>query len=184
MSGEQNRFIKSLKGFTLIELLVVIAIIGILSTLAMVAVGYARGLAKIAKAQNETDELYKAITTMSNDTGFWPGHQAVDAINAGTGNEICGDGCAFGLGAPESGLQATDGVYENWSGPYIAAVPLDAWGHEYFFDTDYRVVDATNAPCADAASGCVDAVVVGSYGPDGIGNNLYNADDVIKVIIK
>lgn len=181
MLNKKTSFIGNKKGFTLIELLVTIAIIGVLATIAMTAVGHARGQAKIAKATSDANEIYKAMTALSNDCGAWPGNQLIDTVNLTNGNEIC-DGCAFGLGDPEAGLVATDGNYANWSGPYMNEIPLDPWGNEYFFDTDYQVT-AENLPC-DGAGGCVDAVAVGSYGPDGIGNNQYNEDDIIKMLVK
>jgi len=170
-----------LTGFILIELLVAIAIIGILSSMAVAAVQYARAQAKIGKATSDINEIYKAMTALSNDIGAWPGNQPVDAVNAGNGNEICGDGCAFGIGDAQAGITASNGS-ANWSGPYMNEMALDPWSHQYFFDTDYRVT-ADNLPCNGGGS-CVNAAVVGSYGPDGIGNNLYNKDDIIKILIK
>jgi prepilin-type N-terminal cleavage/methylation domain-containing protein len=174
----------SLTGFTLIELLVAMAIIGILVTIGSSAINYARNQAREAKAKNDIDEIYKAITMLATDGNLWPGSQPVDRANVTSGNEICGDGCTFGLSSNRAGLLATDGSYDNWSGPYIGAIPNDPWGHQYFFDTDYRILISTSAPCNGALIGCMDAAVVGSYGPDGVGNGSYNADDIIKIIAK
>lgn len=179
---------KNLTGFTLIELLVAMAIIGILATLATAAFSYAKNRARTAKAQNDISQISKAMEMLANDTGYWPGHQTVSqtASQAGNtnGNEICSDGCTFGLSAGESGLSADDtgNPYVNWDGPYIDPLPTDPWGHGYFFDTDYQVT-AGNEPC-NGAGGCAEAAVVGSYGADGIGNNQYNGDDIIKVLYK
>jgi len=175
---------KNLRGFTLIELLVAMAIIGILVTVATSAVKYARSQAREAKAKNDIDEIYKAITMLATDGNLWSGNQEPDRPNPASGNEICGDGCAFGLSSNRAGLLATDGSYTRWGGPYIGAIPNDPWGHEYFFDTDYRILISTGAPCNGAPIGCMDAAVVGSYGPDGVGNGSYNADDIIKIIAK
>ena len=65
-----------------------------------------------------------------------------------------------------AGLTSTDGGYLGWNGPYIQSVPLDPWGKNYFFDTYYDI-NGTNY------------VVVGSFGPNKVGPNLYDADDVI-----
>lgn len=178
------------KGFTLIELLVVIAIIGLLSTLTIVAVNYARERARIAKAQHDIGQIYTAISLLVNDTNEWPGHQTVEMVFSGGGNEICGldsggGNCAVGLGDEESGIVQNDSApdeYSGWQGPYMALMPLDPWGYEYFFDTDYSLKNIDDTPCDTAAPNCYTAVVVGSYGPDGLGNNQYNADDIIKVI--
>ena len=159
------------KGFTLIELLVVIAIIGLLATIATNAVQSAREKAKIARAQHEIKLIYDAINMLANDTNLWPGEQDVNVAASGGGNEICSDGCPFGLSDSNSGLTANNGNYLGWEGPYRESIPLDPWNNEYFFDTDYQNNGDT-------------VVALGSYGPNGQGNNDYDSDDVVKILIK
>ncbi len=180
---------KHLIGFTLIELLVVIAIIAILATIAMVGVNYARRQAKIAQVKSDTDQIFTAMNMLTNDTNEWPGHQTLDSTCidiAGVvdcnNNEICADGCSYGLASSSAGIVGNDGSYAGWTGPYMNAMPYDPWGNEYFFDTDYQIT-VDNEPC-DGGATCIDAAVIGSYGPDGIGNNQYNGDDIIRVIAK
>ena len=168
--------------FTLVELLVVIGIIGLLAAMATVAVKIAQQKARMAKAQSDIDEIYKAISAMANDTNTWPGHQTIGQVNSGSGNEICADGCAFGLSESQAGIVATNGSYSGWNGPYMHQIPTDPWGNEYFFDTDYQVT-VDGEPC-NGGVGCINVVVVGSYGPDGIGNEQYNGDDIIKIVAK
>lgn len=195
------------KGFTLIELLVVIAIIGLLSTLATVAVRYAMEQAKISKAQQGVDTIYNAITIMSNDTDQWPGHQTKDAIAATTDHfEFCGpdatlptaQSCPHGLSEGYAGILANDATtpYAGWQGPYMINIPLDPWQHEYFFDTNYYVnSDGKGCGCNGNSVNCHDVVVVGSYGPDGLGaakliadggsansSSAVACDNVIKII--
>ena len=179
-----NLIIKKQKsGCTIIELLVVIAIIALLSTLGSVAMNYARNKAKTSKAMHDIAQIEKAMNILANDTNEWPGHQTFDAVFSGNGNEICDDDCPFGLKATSSGLVATDGIFLNWAGPYMDTIPDDPWGHQYFFDTDYRVKKLSGDPCpvADPIL-CENVAVVGSYGPDGVGNNTYNSDDIIKIL--
>lgn len=181
------------KGFTLIELLVVIAIIGVLSTLAVLAVNIARSKAKTAKVQHDLDQVSKAIGMLASETEQWPGHQEINTVcnslpgGCPANNELCGvdannDSCLHSLADSASGLIQDDGAspYPGWDGPYINNIPLDPWGYEYFLDTDYSV-NIDDEPC-NGGVGCLNVVVVGSYGPDGIGLNDYNADDIIKII--
>lgn len=169
-------------GFTLIELLVVIAIIGILGTISAVGVRAGREKANIAKAQHEVDQISEAVLWLANDTDLWPGGQTVSSVCSGCpNNEICGDGCTAGISASSTGLISTDGSFQYWSGPYLPNLGLDPWGNEYFFDTDYEV-DINNDPVNCGGGGSVDVVAVGSYGPDGVGNNQYTCDDIIKII--
>ncbi len=60
------------KGFTLIELLVVIAIIGILSTLAIVALGSARQKARDSKRVADLSQVSKALELYYNDNNDYP----------------------------------------------------------------------------------------------------------------
>ena len=128
-------------------------------------------------------QIYNAIVMLSNDSNLWPGQQPIDSVNTTGINEICADGCNFSLSDPHSGIVATDGNFPGWAGPYMDMIPDDSWGNKYFFDTDYQV-DINNKPCACGGGGCTNVVVIGSYGPDGIGNNQYNCDDIIKIITR
>jgi prepilin-type N-terminal cleavage/methylation domain-containing protein len=188
-------------GFTLVELLVVIAIIGLLSTLAAAGVNFARKKSMTTKAQSDVDQIFKAMTIMSNDTNEWPGHQQLNTVCSDLGplcpvnNEICGpdkspvpNTCVHILKDGFSGLTANDTAtpYGSWSGPYMIEIPDDPWGNQYFFDTDYEV-DENGKPW-DCGTGSVKIGVaaVGSYGPNGIsalsGVGVYDCDDIIKIL--
>lgn len=158
------------KSFTLVEMLVVIAIIGIIAGIVLVNLSSSREKAKIAVAKAETRNIYNAILLLSSDTEEWPDHQTPDEVNQVGNNELCPDGCTYKLSDCEAGLVCDDGLYSNWDGPYIGEIPKDPWGNEYFFDTDY-----------DTGGGNWVAAV-GSYGPDGVGNNQYNADDILYIV--
>jgi prepilin-type N-terminal cleavage/methylation domain-containing protein len=179
--------IKNDGGFTLIELLVVITIIGLLSTVAVIALTAARDEAKTTKVMGDLSQIRLAIEFMATDTDQWPGHQAVDVSCADPGpcpanNELC-DTCTFSLSSGFGGLTQNDGgtAYTNWNGPYMGLIPLDPWGNEYFFDTDYDV-DPTGARDWK--------VVIGSYGPNGLEINGYDEtpntslDDIITILVE
>ena len=60
------------KGFTLIELLVVIAIIGLLSTLAVVALNNARQKSRDAKRVSDIKQVQTALELYYNDENGYP----------------------------------------------------------------------------------------------------------------
>lgn len=60
------------KGFTLIELLVVIAIIGLLSTLAVVALNNARQKSRDAKRVSDVKQIQTALELYYNDANTYP----------------------------------------------------------------------------------------------------------------
>jgi len=63
---------KKQKGFTLIELLVVIAIIGLLSTLAVVALNNARQKSRDAKRVSDVKQMQTAFELYYNDANEYP----------------------------------------------------------------------------------------------------------------
>lgn len=63
---------KKQKGFTLIELLVVIAIIGLLSTLAVVALNNARQKSRDAKRVSDVKQIQTALELFYNDANGYP----------------------------------------------------------------------------------------------------------------
>jgi len=170
-----NLMIKN-KGFTLIELLIVIAITGILSSVILVALSSAREKSKIAKAQIEIRQIYMAMEILRHDTEYYSNHVTdTPCVQGFANNEVYINDC-------KAGILCNDGSYANWKGPYMASVPKDPWGSDYLFDSDYT--------CHPAIKGCegvadntpVRALV--SFGPDRVGLNMYNDDDIIKLICK
>jgi prepilin-type N-terminal cleavage/methylation domain-containing protein len=151
------------RGFTLIELMIVIAIIGILAAIALIVSSSYAKRAKVAEATCDLDMIYKAMILLESDTGQWPGHQTVSQINQGGGNEV------WNLSVGAAGLVITDGNFPGWDGPYLPSVPKDPWGKDYFLDTDYQING-------------VNYIVLGSFGPNEVGQNLYDDDDVIKIL--
>ena len=148
---------QDVKGFTLVELMVVIAVMGILAAVAIPQFSAYRDKAKIADAISDLKTLQLTIELLAIDTNRWPGPNAVG---------VSADQEVWDLNAAAAGLVATNGAYPGWRGPYIFSVPTDPWGSNYFFDPDYRING-------------VDYVVVGSFGPNKVGQNLYDSDDVV-----
>lgn len=174
MENLVKKFESKEKGFTLMEVLIGIAIIGFLASMVLVNVNTAREKARIAVAKAESREIYNAFILLESDTFQWPGHKTPYEVEEGSDNEICPDGCTYSLSDPQAGLTATDGNYGGgWDGPYLDEIPTDPWGTEYFFDTDYDI---------DPGEGQDWAAVIGSYGPNGVGNNQYDDDDIYYII--
>lgn len=78
---------KKAKGFTLIELLVVIAIIGLLSTLAVVALNNARQKSRDAKRVSDVKQVSTALELYFADNNGYP--TAATAITLGGASTKC-----------------------------------------------------------------------------------------------
>ncbi len=148
-------------GFSLIEILVVIGAIGILLGIAVPAYNGYREKSQIAAAHQVLKDIEGAFIALGTNTLRWPGPVSIGQTS---GQEI------ENLNLANAGLvtftNATD--FPNWNGPYISSVPLDPWGTHYFFEPDYNI-----------PGGPSQVPVIGSYGPNGVGKNLYDSDDVI-----
>jgi len=81
---------KEIRGFTLIELLVVIAIIGLLSTMAVVALNNARQKARDAKRVSDIKQVQTALELYYNDANGYPTTVAPGGAIALTGTTYMG----------------------------------------------------------------------------------------------
>jgi general secretion pathway protein G len=81
------------KGFTLVELLVVIAIIGLLSTLAVVALGTTRAKARDSKRLSDIKQVQTALEMFYTDNSLYP---SGDGITLGVGSAACLNADGFG----------------------------------------------------------------------------------------
>ncbi len=77
------------KGFTLVELLVVIAIIGLLATVAVIALGSARAKARDSKRIADVRNIQSALEQYFSDAGGYPSEIAAVTLGAAADNTIC-----------------------------------------------------------------------------------------------
>ena len=84
------------KGFTLIELLVVIAIIGLLSTLAVVALGSAREKSRDARRLSDVKQIQTALELFYTDNNSYP--SSTVAVALGSTNYSCLNASGFQAG--------------------------------------------------------------------------------------
>ncbi len=140
------------KGFTLIELLVVIAIIGLLSTLAVVALGSARAKSRDAKRVSDIRQIQTALELYYADQNAYP---ATPAVALGTGAAVC--------------LNATGFTNAGCASPYMGVVPSDPSSFAYTY-----TVSGTTAYTIDAElEGSVGNLAAGSVvaTQNGLSNN-------------
>jgi general secretion pathway protein G len=147
---------KKKSGFTLVEIMVVVAVVGFLASMATYAVLRAVNNGRTKAAEAEVQLLAAATLQLAWDTGKWPNQQP---RNKGGSVEI------WDISGNASGLMGNDGSYKDWKGPYYSGSKLDPWGNPYFFDPDYTI-NGKIYP------------VVGSFGPNGVGRNKYDSDDI------
>jgi general secretion pathway protein G len=113
---------KKYKGFTLIELLVVIAIIGLLSTLAVVALNNARAKSRDAKRVSDVKQVQTALELFFNDENSYPTNVAFTS-----GSTIAGptSGITYMQKVPET-VTPTDGTCSTADNTYTFS-PTGTW---------------------------------------------------------
>ena len=153
------------EGFTLLELMICVTIIGILSAIAIPSFLAYREKAKIAQATSDLKTFQLAIMNLALDTTMWPNN--ID--DAGIADGSCDSGEIDDLRIPDVGLLATNDDFPDWTGPYLNEMPVDPWGNDYFFDPDYGIDG-------------VKYMVIGSFGSNGVGINVYDEDNIIIIL--
>jgi general secretion pathway protein G len=149
-------------GFSLVEIMISVLLLGLLAGIAVPRFMQARTKSRIEEAKTQLEMISTAVLRLAWDTGKWPDGTR---RNTYTTTEV------WDLNAAGKGILAPGSNFTNWKGPYIRRLPLDPWGMPYFFDPDY-LIRGTNF------------VVVGSFGPNKVGRNLYDADDIYLVLAK
>ena len=98
-------------GFTLIELLVVIAIIGLLSTLAVVALNNARMKSRDAKRVSDIKQIQTALELYYNDANAYPASLTL-------GGSIASNGVTYMSSVPSNPSPVADGDCTTGTGTY------------------------------------------------------------------
>jgi hypothetical protein len=109
---------------------------------------------------SELKEIQFVIELLASDTEKWPGPNEVGEI---------ADQEVWDLNTANAGLVVANAGFPGWDGPYVQSVPKDPWGSDYFFDPDYTINGEHFA-------------IIGSFGPNKLGQNLYDSDDVIVIL--
>jgi len=128
------------RGFTLIELLVVIAIIGLLSTLAVVALGSARTKARDSKRLSDLKQVQTALELYYTDQGAYP---IVSSTTMGATSTACLNASGFGAAGCAT--------------PYMGLVPTDPGSGSYSYvsadGTDYTITATLEGTVNDLSGG-------------------------------
>ena len=148
------------KGFTLIELLVVIAIIGLLSTLAVVALNSARTRSRDSKRVADIRQIQTALELAFGDNGGYPNSTSGDTDGVGS------DGSAV-LGSSTTSVLCAVGGSSAWATTqggcaggtlYMGKVPSNPTpnGTPYFYtgtSTSYQLVFKLETATGQLGSG-------------------------------
>jgi prepilin-type N-terminal cleavage/methylation domain-containing protein len=111
--------VKKNKGFTLIELLVVIAIIGLLSTIAVIAMSTARSKARDTTRVADARQMSTALEQYFSDNSSYPGVIATGvALGSGSGKTECTGSTVACTCISSTGINATCAAPT-----YMASIP-------------------------------------------------------------
>ena len=147
-SKRQNLKLKNQKAFTLIELLVVIAIIGLISTIAVVALNDAREKSRDTKRKADIVQISKALEFYYDTYGKYPVESWCDSSRGS---------CSAACPCTGSDWQYTTTNYIGLAlrnAGLMQSLPIDPKNDSSYF-YDYEPVDCT-APCRVGGWGCCD----------------------------
>lgn len=128
------------KGFTLIELLVVIAIIGLLATLAVVALGNARQKSRDAKRVSDIKQIQTALELRYVETDDYPASET----SPGTACLGAGGACRLGIEVTSLGTAGWDDAAGQ---TYMGLVPRDPSASGNLAASTACVAGSTSAGC-------------------------------------
>jgi hypothetical protein len=159
---------KHSRGITFFELILIISFIALIIIVLGLILSRTGKSTQTAAVHATLKQIANAVSMLDEDTGQWPNHLPRGSIQSGkSGNEL------WDLTVASAGIVISDGTYPEWKGPYLRDLRLDPWENKYFFDPDYDI---------DPTSGETWAAVVGSFGPNGKGKNIYDSDNIFEVI--
>lgn len=138
---------KNRNGFTLIELLVVIAIIGLLSTLAIVALGAARAKSRDARRLADLKQIQTALEMYYNETGSYP--TVTSSILLGDSTHAC-----LGTNGFNSAGSCTNQYISLPKDPSGEYYPYSGLGNDY-------IIRASLEGLANELSGAISASPLG-----------------------
>lgn len=149
------------KGFTLIELLVVIAIIGLLSTIAVVALNSARTKSRDAKRVADVKQMQTALELAFAETNGYPVAATSTVLGAGNAKVLCADeGVAV--------LLAAATTCETTFMPLIPLAPTPPTGNSYTYAgsaATYEILFTLEGAVGSLAAGQVKATPSGMINP-------------------
>jgi type II secretion system protein G len=136
------------RGFTLIELLVVIAILGLLSTLAVVALGSARTKSRDSKRLSDLKQLQTALELYYTENTAYP---VGTAISLGDPSHIC---------LNKSGWSNTI----SCAGAYMAKIPTGPNTGEFYLYTGATSTFTVTSVLEDSMGGLTGTVTLSPAG--------------------
>lgn len=123
------------KGFTLVELLVVIAIIGMLSTLAVVALGSARSKARDARRISDIKQIQTGLELYYADKTLYPTASPAIELGDNTHQVLCDTAAGFQADTTGCGTVYMGQVPQNFATPATTGYDyLSADGTTYVID--------------------------------------------------
>lgn len=148
------------QAFSAVEMMIALGVVGVLLLIAVPSYRNARIQSQTKKAEADLALIATAVRQLMWDTGKFPSGLSIADVS---GTEV------WSLTPTNAGLVGATSIYTGWRGPYLRKITNDPWGMPYFFDPDYRING-------------VDKIVVGSFGPNRVGRNIYDSDNVYVIL--